>query len=124
MASARETIRGLLADAMRGAMHDPDPHRPNIITQEQAAGVERAKRMLLAERGPATVSRPPEHVDFPDSWIEGLDYDEDKGELTVMMPNGAYVYPDVSRDVFDEFRGAEDPGAYYNEEFHPVFHSR
>lgn len=66
----------------------------------------------------------PVHVDFADSWIDGLDYDEGSGDLAVSLNGETYVYPEVPKDVFEEFANAPDPGAYYNEDFHPIFHSR
>lgn len=108
MATAREVIRGLLAQAMRASMHLPqhveDSPQREVVLQIPGGAPQK-------EMGPL-------HHEFPDSWIEALDYDPRTKQLTLWMRGTNYEYGGVEQGDVDGFLSAEDPGDYYHNEFH------
>lgn len=112
--NARDTIRGYLAQAMRGAMHLPPPKSrtapatPTLEDELSAPG--------LDEEDPYDRSY--------DSWVENLTYNPKTRDLVVTLKGVDYLYPKVPLEVFEAFRDSDDVGDFYMNEFNPNFDSQ
>lgn len=76
------------------------------------------------QEAPEVITRPPiELVPVQSNQVAAIGYDQDTKTLAVTFTRGAgaiYHYPDVSKETFEAFIGAESIGKFFGQHIKPL----